>query len=191
MIRAGSSGTPRGFVTERPADGESATTDHPPTLPIPVSHIGMRVADIEAAISWYAEVLGFTLLQGPMTFTPSDAPALMTSVYGSQWSEIRQAHMASGNGAGLELFEFTGSSEVAPHPWRPGSVPWLGAYHFCITSPRIDSLATQITLSGGRQNMAVSEPAPETYQMVYCEDPFGNPVEINNRGRLDTTPGRR
>jgi catechol 2,3-dioxygenase-like lactoylglutathione lyase family enzyme len=181
MTSAGSSKTAGGVLTQRSGDGESATTELSSTMPIPVSHIGMRVAVIEAAISWYAEVLGFTLLQGPITFTQSDAPALMTLVYGPQWSMIRQAHMASGNGAGLELFEFTGSREDAPHPWRPGSVPGLGAYHFCVTSPRIDALATQITLSGGRQNMAISEPAPETYQMVYCEDPFGNPVEINNR----------
>ena len=36
------------------------------TYPRSINHVGVGVADIERAIHWYQEVLGFTLLMGPM-----------------------------------------------------------------------------------------------------------------------------
>jgi catechol-2,3-dioxygenase len=34
--------------------------------PRAVNHVGVGVADIERAVRWYKEVLGFTLLMGPI-----------------------------------------------------------------------------------------------------------------------------
>lgn len=146
-----------------------------------MNHIGMRVADIAETIEWYTRTLGFTLLDGPRRYERSRAPDLMRNVYGSGWSALSQAHLASATGMGVELFEFEGASEDPNPGWRPGTVPGLGLYHFCVTARQIDELADAIEASGGRLNTAVDEPAPGTYRMSYCEDPFGNALEINDR----------
>ena len=149
--------------------------------PLALNHVGMRVPDIAETIDWYTRTLGFTLLDGPHHYERSQAPALMRNVYGTGWSALSQAHLASATGMGVELFEFEGASEDATPGWRPGVVPGLGLYHFCITARLIDEVAEAISGTGGRLNTAVDEPAPGAYRMTYCEDPFGNAVEINDR----------
>lgn len=168
------------------ADSNAAPRLAEPSAPLgtealALNHLGMRVAHIAEAIDWYARVLGFTLLDGPHRYERSQAPALMRSVYGTQWRALSQAHLASANGMGVELFEFEGAPQEPTPGWRPGTIPGLGLYHFCVTARLIEELADGIDASGGRVNTAVDEPAPGTYRMSYCEDPFGNALEINDR----------
>ena len=153
----------------------------PFTEPLALNHVGIRVSNIAEAIDWYTRTLGFTLLDGPHRYQRSQAPALMRGVYGAGWSALSQAHLASATGMGVELFEFEDASEDPTPGWRPGIVPGLGLYHFCVTARLIDELTEAIGGSGGRVNTPVDEPAPGTYRMSYCEDPFGNALEINDR----------
>ena len=140
---------------------QKANPAAPTPEPLALNHVGMRVPDIARTIEWYTQTLGFTLLDGPHHYERAQAPALMRNVYGTGWSALSQAHLAPG--------------------WRPGVVPGPGLYHFCITARLIDEVADAIGDSGGRVNTAVDEPAAGTYRMTYCEDPFGNAVEINDR----------
>ena len=160
---------------------EDSNLPPPSAEPLALNHVGLRVRDIAQAIAWYTRTLGFTVLDGPHHHERAQAPALMRVVYGTSWSALSQAHLASATGMGVELFAFEGASEDPTPGWQPGIVPGLGLYHFCVTARSIEQLAEEVKGSGGRVNTAVDEPAPGTYRMSYCEDPFGNALEINDR----------
>ncbi|MFR0359413.1 alpha/beta fold hydrolase [Streptomyces sediminimaris] len=186
-------GTParREHTSKEPLDGTTPFTAPPDrTAPLPINHIGMRVADMDAAIAWYRSVLGFELIDGPLEYSPKGPQAArLSSIYGPTWSRIRQAHLASGNGVGVELFEFTDAPEEWAAPWHPGTVPPPGLYHFCVTAHCIHEMADRIGTAGGRRNTPIAEPVPGM-SMTYAEDLFGHAVEINSRSYEQSHPSR-
>jgi catechol 2,3-dioxygenase-like lactoylglutathione lyase family enzyme len=144
---------------------------------VPVSHVGVSVPDIDAAISWYTDVLGFTLLAGPV-LVDDDSPMAETArdIYGPRWHSMRQAHLSTSNGVGLELFQFLRPAETPVdhqfEPWHPG------LFHFCVFSRDIDKLVQRIVDNGGAQSTKIHRLA--RYSMVYCRDPWGNALELND-----------
>ena len=52
-------------------------------------------------------------------------------------------------------------------------------FPFAITDPNIEKLAKRIAENGGKQRSKVWQLIPDKpYKIVYCEDPFGNIIEI-------------
>jgi catechol 2,3-dioxygenase-like lactoylglutathione lyase family enzyme len=148
--------------------------------PCAVAHIGITVPDIEAAIAWYRDVLGFQLIAAPHDAIADGTPDGDGSAdaFGPDFHSCRMAHMASANGVGIEFFEFVEPRTEQPRdnfPWRE-----VGVSHICVLDPAIDELAARIEANGGRMRTSrvreVYEGDP--YRWVYCEDPFGNVVEI-------------
>jgi len=149
-----------------------------PVYPRAVNHIGVGVADIERAIRWYKEVLGFTLLKGPFEVHGSDPGSDVQDVLGQDCNALLLAHMVSVNGIGIELFQLLDP----PHERRdPPLEYWKsGFFHICVTDPDIEGLAGRIASSGGRQRSKIwrNDPTTDEYRLCYCEDPFGNIIEI-------------
>lgn len=145
------------------------------------AHVGVTVPDIDAAIAWYRDTLGLTLLLGPLDLTAegdveNDGVA---AVFGPSFRRARQAHMASGNGVGFELFEFVDPPTRTPED--NFDYPARGFSHVCFVAPDIDELAARIAGTGGRartRSFLVFEGQP--YRFRYCEDPFGNVVELHS-----------
>jgi catechol 2,3-dioxygenase-like lactoylglutathione lyase family enzyme len=149
-----------------------------PPLPRAVNHIGLTVPDIFAAIDWYGAVLGFTHLMGPRVLEAGSAATHETpSIFGPRFRKAFQAHLLSGNGVGLELFEF-----LDPRVERRADnfEYWkVGVFHVCVTDPDIEGLAARIVAAGGRQRVPVFAFIPgRPYKLVYCEDPWGNVIEV-------------
>ena len=86
--------------------------------------------------------------------------------------------MVSVNGIGIELFQLLDP----PHEKREPSLEYWksGFFHICVTDPNIEALAERIASSGGRQRSKVwrIDSRTEDYRLCYCEDPFGNIIEI-------------
>lgn len=148
-------------------------------LPVAFNHIGIGVSDIEAAVEWYRSILGFRLVSGPFEVR-SDGPhgTQAVDVLGLDFRHMRQAHMTSANGIGLELFELIDP----PHEHRPDVVEYWksGPFHFCVTHPDVAGLVARIVEAGGRQLSKVwnERGGGGEYLMCYCRDPFGCVVEI-------------
>jgi catechol 2,3-dioxygenase-like lactoylglutathione lyase family enzyme len=149
-----------------------------PVYPRAVNHIGVGVADIERAIRWYKEVLGFTLLKGPFEVHGSDPGSDVQDVLGQDCNALLLAHMVSVNGIGIELFQLLDP----PHERREPSLEYWksGFFHICVTDPDIEGLAARIASSGGRQRSKIwrNDRTTDEYRLCYCEDPFGNIIEI-------------
>ena len=142
------------------------------------SHIGISVTDLEAAVKFYAEVLGWYVIMEPTTITEddSDIGQMCTDVFGANWKSFRIAHLSTGDRVGIELFEF-------PDNQRPDNnlEYWkTGTFHFCVQDPDVEGLVEKIKAHGGKQRMPIRHyyPGEKPYRMVYVEDPFGNVFEI-------------
>ena len=146
-----------------------------------LNHVGVSVPDIDAAIAWYRKVFGFTLIAEPAEVRPdgSHFGNLSSNICGDRFGGMKVAHMVTGDGSGFELFEFLG-----PKPERRADTMeyWKnGFFHIAITDPDVDGKVAEIVAAGGLQRSDVWALFPDdddSVKVCYCEDPFGNVVEI-------------
>jgi lactoylglutathione lyase family protein len=150
-------------------------------LPYPkaFSQIGINVTNLDKAIQFYTEVMGWYHLMGPVSIKEERETAIgemCIDVFGEGWKGFRIAHLSTSDKVGIEIFEF-------PHkPKSPGEFePFkCGIFHFCVQDPDIEGLAAKIVKAGGKQRMPIREyyPGEKPFKMVYMEDPFGIIFEI-------------
>lgn len=150
------------------------------TTPRPLHHIGIGVYDIDAAITWYEEVLGYRCFTGPVEVSAgTDETGQMVNLFGAGFQRLKIAHLSTGGGAGIELFE----SINPPHRLRDDRVEYdrSGTFHFCVTDPDIEGLVHKIVSTGGQQISKIwgDRPSHPEFRMVYCRDPFGTLIEIH------------
>jgi catechol 2,3-dioxygenase-like lactoylglutathione lyase family enzyme len=145
-----------------------------------IAHVGMTVTDLDAAVAWYADVLGLEPLGAPVSVRAGEGHGgrLAEEVFGAGFGGFRQAHVAGANGAALELFEFAGRAGERPAGTFDFRSP--GVFHVCFVAREIERTADRIAALGGRRRMERAAPifAGEPYRTCYCEDPFGNVIEL-------------
>ncbi len=147
-------------------------------FPRPFSHVGLSVSDLDRAVRFYTEVMGWYVIMPPTEIVRDESAigVMCTHVFGPGWTRFRIAHLATADRVGIELFEF-------PDAYRPESsldFNRAGVFHYCVQDPDVEGLAATIVAHGGKQRMPVCHyyPGEKPYRMVYCEDPFGILVEI-------------
>lgn len=144
-----------------------------------LNHVGVSVPDIDAAIAWYRKVFGFTVIAEPATVEAdgSHFANLAGNICGPRFGGMRIAHMVTGDGNGFELFEFLG-----PKPERREDTMeyWKnGFFHIGITVPDVEAKVAEIVAEGGLKRSEIWTLFPgEDVKVCYCEDPFGNVVEV-------------
>lgn len=84
--------------------------------------------------------------------------------------------MATGNGAGFEVFQFLDPG------FKANSVDFEynrgGFFHVCVTDPYPDALAEKVARSGGSRQGTTIAVAGGVATCVYVKDHWGNVVEI-------------
>lgn len=157
---------------------ENARTENK-AYPRSFSHIGLSVPDLEAAVKFYHEVMGWYIVMAPTKVKEEVDTAIgimCQDVFGKGYEDFKIAHMVTSNGIGVEMFEFKqneGERPVFNHVKT-------GLFHFSIQDPDIEGLVAKIVANGGKQRMAIREyyPGEKPYKMCYVEDPFGIVFEI-------------
>lgn len=146
--------------------------------PVNFSHIGLSFPDLDKAVKFYADVMGWYLVMAPSTVEEDDSAIgeMSKAVFGEGWHSYRIAHMLTGDGIGIEMFQFEGNQDPDGNFkfWE------TGIFHYGVQDPDIEGLIAKIVAHGGKQRMPVKTyyPGKKPYKMVYMEDPFGNLVEI-------------
>jgi catechol 2,3-dioxygenase-like lactoylglutathione lyase family enzyme len=147
-----------------------------------INHIGVSVSapDINEAIEWYKKIFGFRLIRGPETIKADDSirGLVFKDIFGSDFKEVKVAWLSSGNKVGFEIFQFT---DPRAERRTDNFEYWKsGFFHICITVPNIEKICDTIRDNGGRVLSKVHKPVAEKekYQLAYCEDPYGNIIEI-------------
>lgn len=143
------------------------------------SHIGLSVPDVEAAVKFYRDVMGWYIIMEPSEIVEDDSAIgeMCTDVFGKGWKSFKIAHLSTSDGIGVELFEFV--QNEAPENnfeyWK------TGVFHYCVQDPDVEGLAAKIEAAGGKRRMKEPRyyyPGEKPYRMIYMEDPFGNVLEI-------------
>ena len=143
------------------------------------SHIGITVPDLDKAVKFYKETLGWYLIMEPTEVKEEKDTAIgqmCIDVFGEDWGSFRIAHLSTSDKIGVELFEFKHNEQPQAefNPYK------TGVFHFCVQDPDVEGLAKKIVENGGKQRMPIREyyAGEKPYRMVYMEDPFGNILEI-------------
>ena len=152
------------------------------TTPRALGHLGISAPDVEAAVRWYAEVLGWVHIQGPETVRAGEGHGgtATADIMGPRFGAVRIARMTTAGGVGLELFEYIEPKAEAPQDhfayWR------TGIFHLAIVDPDLEGLTQRIVAAGGRQRSKIWTQVvdDERYRTVYCEDPWGIILKINS-----------
>lgn len=151
-----------------------------------LNHVGISVTDIFRAMGWYRDVLGMAVLREPVLVsalgggdTPAELARTVSSVFGPKLGSFWICHMISENGTGVELFEFV-EPKAERRPADDNFEYWkTGFFHLAITAQDVDLLAEKIASSGGKRRTAALELVGGSGKKIcYCEDPFGNIVEL-------------
>lgn len=142
-----------------------------------ITHIGLAVTDLDKAIDWYEKVLNFKLIAGPYSFQQEkeDAYNMTNDLLGNHIKKMRNAHLIGENQVGIELFEF----QVPKTIKRESDIQEAGFFHLCIIADNVKEKAAEIQKSGGKIRSSMWNTwAGKPYYLVYCEDPFGNIIEL-------------
>jgi len=144
------------------------------------SHIGITVSDLDKAVKFYEEVMGWYIIMKPSEVVEEKETAIgqmCIDVFGEGWGTFKIAHLSTADGIGIELFEFPNNNDKPQAEFKPFQT---GVFHFSVKDPDVEGLAAKIVECGGKQRMPIREYYPEDkpYRMVYMEDPFGNIIEI-------------
>lgn len=148
------------------------------TYPRSFSHIGLSVPDLEKAVEFYTEVMGWYLIMKPTDVEEDDSAIgiMCKDVFGEGFGSFRIAHLSTADRIGVELFEFP--NNIAPDNnlkyWE------TGMFHYSVQDPDVEAMVEKIVKYGGKQRMPIRKyyPGEKPYRMCYCEDPFGNIVEV-------------
>lgn len=157
------------------ADSKSSQQAYPRAF----SHIGISVPDLEKAVEFYSEVLGWYVIMEPTTIKEDNSAVgkMSTDVFGEGWGSYRIAHLSTSDKVGIELFEFEGQK----NPDNNFKYWETGVFHFAVQDPDLEGLAQKILDAGGKRRMEKPRyyyPGEKPYRMIYMEDPFGNIIEI-------------
>ena len=135
-----------------------------------VTHVGIAVPRLDVAVRWFCDVLGFEPLGATAHVRANEGHAgvVAADVLGPGLGSFSQAQLAGANGVALELFEFH-------EPLEKRS----GIFHVCLVAHDVARTAERISANGGRQTSRVWRIfEDEPYLTCYCEDPFGNVLEL-------------
>ncbi len=146
--------------------------------PLALNHVGITVPDVYAAIDWYGDVFGCTHIMGPRLLqADTKATAETGSVFGPKFRRMLQAHLLTGNGVGLELFE---PLDPRPEPPVQGiSYQRAGPWHIAITHPDVDGMVARIVDKGGRKHTDPHVFTPgRPWRLAYTRDPWWMTIEI-------------
>lgn len=143
------------------------------------SHVGLSVPDIDKAVKFYTEVMGWYTIVAPTKIVEDDSPVgqMCTEIFGKGWSHLHIAHLSTADRVGVELFQFKNQEDPEDNfeYWK------TGIFHFCVQDPNLEELVESIIAAGGKKRMEKPRyyyPGEKPYRMIYMEDPFGNIVEI-------------
>jgi len=149
----------------------------PPWVSGAFSHVGVTVPDLQAGVTWYTEVLGLTLIAGPLEVA-EDNTALgraATAIYGEGFGSFRFAHLVGPDAIGVELFTFAATAPGESAAFEPARV---GVSHLAVTHRDVSGLCARISDAGGSVRPVVELDPVRGYRLAYCFDPWGTAIEV-------------
>ena len=139
---------------------------------VSVDHTGFTVTNLETALDFWRDVLGFEL-----SHTPHQSGELASEITGVPGAEISIA-VLKGYGHKIELLEYLARADRQHHRPRPCDV---GSVHVAFLIDNLNALVARIAASGWK---AVGKPQTLTSgpnagkRVVYVRDADGTTIEF-------------
>lgn len=138
------------------------------------SHVGICVGDLDRALTFYCEGLGFELVQSH-TVGPEFGPLMEVDDVALQSRFVRR------DGVSIELLHFDSPGHRGQAERRP--MNQLGLTHLSLRVSDVDAIAERIESLGGtvvRRTRTTfgSTGSADALDFVYCTDPDGTRVEL-------------
>lgn len=136
-----------------------------------IDHAALSVPDMDEALAFYCDVLGFE--KTPLDFTWPQGAKPLDDLVGLTDSSSRVVMLKLGD-TKLEVFEYKHPVGKAQDPDRP--VSDHGIIHLCLAVTDIAKEYERLKAAGVRFNSGPIDMGLET--CVYGRDPFGNVLEL-------------
>lgn len=137
-----------------------------------VNHVALSVPDMDRALLFYCDLLGFKKLSESGWPTGTEAADRILAVANTS---ARVCHVGTENLL-IELFQF-GDCDPAPQdPHRP--VIDHGITHICLAVTGLDDEYARLSDAGMEFNSPPTDVGIPGVRTVYGRDPFGNVVEL-------------
>ncbi|HSI66340.1 MAG TPA: VOC family protein [Planococcus sp. (in: firmicutes)] len=144
-----------------------------------ITHVGLAVPDLDKAIDWYKKVFNFYVMAGPFEFDDKDenSDTMSQDLQGLEVKKMRNVHLMSLGGVGIELFEF----QDPPFKEEANS-PHAGFFHICLIVDDLVDTIERVVQHGGKQRSKIwNVNKGKNHYLVYTEDPFGHILELYTR----------
>jgi len=144
-----------------------------------IDHVGITVPDVNEAVTWFKDVLGFTC---PLTFGPFSAPSPSTFMHDlldvDPRAVVEQIRMVrGGNGPGVELFQYTAPGQNK----TPRKNSDFGGKHIAFYVRHIEK-AVEFMQSKGAEKLlgpfSVTGGPAAGQTINYFRTPFGTFIEL-------------
>jgi catechol 2,3-dioxygenase-like lactoylglutathione lyase family enzyme len=136
-----------------------------------VRHTGIVVTDLEEALRFYGDLLGFTVRK-----RMDESGPYIDNMLGLKDVRVTTVKMASPDGQLIELLWFR--SHPAPRPASGREASAIGVSHIALTVPDLESAYDRLLKAGIAFN-APPQLSPDGYAKVtFCRDPDGSLVEL-------------
>ncbi|KAJ3537389.1 hypothetical protein NM208_g6333 [Fusarium decemcellulare] len=118
------------------------------------NHVAISVPDLEKAVEWYQEVFGFRRIRSDQTFNRDETPdSPYFRIYPPSMKKFKLAWLTSGNGVGIEIYEFITPKTTVPKLADKEEFEYArgGFFHIAITVADPDAVVKRCIETGGRQ----------------------------------------
>lgn len=135
-----------------------------------IRHAGIVVTDLEAALRFYRDLLGFR-----ETKRLEESGAYIDNMLALEGAQVTTVKLAAPDGNLIELLHF--GTHPRPRPSPPDACR-IGITHIAFTVDDLGQLYSTLTAAGVSFN-APPQLSPDGYaQVTFCRDPDGTLIEL-------------
>ncbi|KIW13751.1 hypothetical protein PV08_08942 [Exophiala spinifera] len=155
-----------------------------------INHVALSVDDLDQAVQWYTENLGFCeIIPSAYMDREKDPKGIVFRVYGGELHKVKVAYLEASNSVGFEIFQFIDPKSEAgtvQQPTRFDARSWTqgGFFHVAVTAAEPQKLASKIEDAGGRR-VGDAVTLSNGHTALYVQDPWGNAIEICSTNFFD------
>ena len=141
-------------------------------MTLAMRHTGIVVRDLDAALSFYSDLLGFV-----ETDRVDESGAYLDNILEVEDAQVTTVKLHAPGGGGLELLEVRAPRQKgAATPTRSTTRP--GISHVALTVSVLEALYHSMNGAGVRFNAPPQLSPDGKVKLTYCRDPEGNFVEL-------------
>ena len=130
-----------------------------------LDHVGLSVGDLDAALHWYADALGWRAA-APFTVAPIG---------------LRGAFVVSEDGHAIELLERRGSGAGMRAQDPQQALLTRGFGHVCLRVDDTDAWHARLLAAGATERQAPGDAPEPGVRFSFVADPEGNLIELLDR----------